>query len=199
MKKGLGLIRELLICCGAEGFRVYSWIMDLGLWRRVFRVLFMSYWFCCWVKGVLEMKWGVLSIGFKDQIRGAILLGKGVWCKGQELNMGPKFLELGRLGVLITSYPNKLVPGGSQKNWIMGWMDGRMDGWRTWANLRMLALRTNGWRDGWMDDMFCFFCCNFHRGCGAWEWARMWQQTNDGTTFIIYLMWQQTMEQHPSI
>jgi hypothetical protein len=27
----------------------------------------------------------------------------------------------------------------------------------------------------------------------------MWQQTNDGTTFIIYLMWQQTMEQHPSI
>ncbi len=29
--------------------------------------------------------------------------------------MGPKFLELGRLGVLITSYPDKLMPGGSQK------------------------------------------------------------------------------------
>jgi hypothetical protein len=89
VKKGLGLIRELLICCGAEGFRVYSWIMDLVLWRRVFRVLFTSYWFCCWVKGVLEMKWGVLSIGFKDQIRGPFFLERACGVRAKSWTWDP--------------------------------------------------------------------------------------------------------------
>jgi hypothetical protein len=201
------------------------------------------------------MKWSVLCIGLRTK-NGAILLGIGVWCDGRELNLGPKFLELGHWGgVLMTSYPNKLIPGGSQKIWknylifdtpfvskvfknsniwfggflkklklnirptwvltkhktnkfLMAlilfakemrwylytyyhgilskgpsrsalrshkvlnrlfvrvyttganlwvlalrtnrWRDGWMKGWMTWANLLVVALRINGWRDGWM-------------------------------------------------
>ncbi len=50
----------------------------------------------------------------KDQERGHSSWNGGVvW--GRELNLGPKFLELGHWGVLITSYPNKLIRVGLRK------------------------------------------------------------------------------------
>jgi hypothetical protein len=63
-------------------------------------------------------------------------------------------------------------------------VDGRKEGWMTWANLRALALRTNGWQDGWMDDMFCFFCCNFQPRLRTWvlgheNKASTWQVTTN--------------------
>jgi hypothetical protein len=73
-----------------------------------------------------------------------------------------------------------------------GWWDGWMEQWMTWANLRVLALRTNGWWDGWMDGWHVLFLLS-----QLPTRLQTWVLGHENK--LVCDKWQQTMEQHSSI